>query len=431
MIYGWIQLLLLAVYVTMQISNAFRAQKGLTRSVHMLQRHASVALPTLGNRISQQPFKMMKTGTRALSFALAALSTSASAPVTVTTKPVEYFRKDYKPLPFKAPEIYMDLKLGLSDTTVTTKTTIERVASAGEDLVFNGEETLELLGVRVGGAELTKDMYTVLPDGSLKIFAAHLPSSSKFEIETTVRLNPEKNLALSGLYASSGMLCTQCEAMGFRRITYSFDRPDNLSRYKVRLEGDTKAFPILLSNGNRIDGGSLPGGKHFAVWEDPFLKPSYLFAVVAGNLGFIEDTYKTTSGKTVKLGIFSDKENVAKLDHAMYSLKESMRWDENTFGLECDLDVYNIVATNDFNMGAMENKGLNVFNSAYVLADPKTATDVDYERILAVIAHEYFHNWTGNRVTVRDWFQLTLKEGLTVFRDQWFSSDATSKAVKR
>ena len=199
----------------------------------------------------------------------------------------------------------------------------------------------------------------------------------------------------------------------------------------MRLEGNKKDFPILLSNGNKIEEGKIDSDKHWALWEDPFPKPSYLFALVAGNLGFIEDSYKTTSGKTVKLGIFSDKENVAKLDHAMFSLKESMKWDESTFGLECDLDVYNVVATNDFNMGAMENKGLNIFNSAYVLADPKTATDVDYERILAVIAHEYFHNWTGNRVTVRDWFQLTLKEGLTVFRDQWFSSDVTSKAVKR
>ena len=271
-----------------------------------------------------------------------------------------------------------------------------------------------------------------MPDGDLKISADAIPmTADSFEVETTVRLQPMKNLALSGLYASSGMLCTQCEAMGFRRITYSFDRPDTLSRYKVRLEGDKNTFPVLLSNGNKIDEGDLGTNRHFALWEDPFPKPSYLFALVAGNLGYIESSYKTRSGKNVKLGIFSDPENSGKLDHAMYSIKESMRWDEDTFGLECDLDVYNIVATNDFNMGAMENKGLNIFNSAYVLADPRTATDLDYERILAVIAHEYFHNWTGNRVTVRDWFQLTLKEGLTVFRDQWFSSDATSKAVKR
>jgi aminopeptidase N len=188
---------------------------------------------------------------------------------------------------------------------------------------------------------------------------------------------------------------------------------------------------LLLSNGNLIDSGVINEDTHWTLWEDPFLKPSYLFALVAGDLGYIKDTYTTKSGKQVSLGIYSDKENVGKLSHAMYSLKRSMQWDEDTFNLECDLDLYNIVATKDFNMGAMENKGLNIFNSAYVLADPSTATDTDYENILGVIAHEYFHNWTGNRVTVRDWFQLTLKEGLTVFRDQWFSSDVTSHAVKR
>ena len=219
--------------------------------------------------------------------------------------------------------------------------------------------------------------------------------------------------------------------MGFRRIVYHLDRPDVLTKYIVRLEADKSKFPVLLSNGNKLDGGDLSNGRHWSLWQDPFPKPSYLFALVAGDLGSIHDEYVTTSGRKVQLGIFSDKENSNKLSHAMYSIKESMKWDEETFGLECDLDIYNIVATNDFNMGAMENKGLNIFNSAYVLADSKTATDGDYERILGVIAHEYFHNWTGNRVTVRDWFQLTLKEGLTVFRDQWFSSDATSQAVKR
>jgi aminopeptidase N len=219
--------------------------------------------------------------------------------------------------------------------------------------------------------------------------------------------------------------------MGFRRIAYHLDRPDILTKYIVRLEADKSKYPVLLSNGNKLDSGDLPNGRHWSLWQDPFPKPSYLFALVAGDLGGIQDEYITTSGRKVQLGIFSDKANCNKLAHAMYSIKESMKWDEQTFGLECDLDVYNIVATNDFNMGAMENKGLNIFNSAYVLADSKTATDGDYERILGVIAHEYFHNWTGNRVTVRDWFQLTLKEGLTVFRDQWFSSDATSQAVKR
>lgn len=265
----------------------------------------------------------------------------------------------------------------------------------------------------------------------LTISAAALPDEP-FELTTVVNIKPDKNLALSGLYQSgSNLLCTQCEAMGFRRIAFHLDRPDILTIYTVRLEGDKALYPILLSNGNMVAAGDLGGNKHYTVWEDPFPKPSYLFALVAGDLGSIHDEYTTASGRRVKLGIFSDKENAGKLGHAMYSIKESMRWDEEVFGLECDLDVYNIVATNDFNMGAMENKGLNIFNSAYVLADSLTATDNDYERILGVIGHEYFHNWTGNRVTVRDWFQLTLKEGLTVFRDQWFSSDKTSHAVKR
>jgi len=304
------------------------------------------------------------------------------------------------------------------------------------DLELDGEDLL-LMSVKINGKALSEEAYSV-SEGKLKIFAASLPTDAKktFELETTVKLSPEKNLALSGLYTSGGsLLCTQCEAMGFRRIAYHLDRPDVLTKYKVRLEADKAAFPLLLSNGNMIESGPVVDGakqgRHYAIWEDPFPKPSYLFALVAGDLGAIHSTYTTKSGRVVKLGIFSDKENAGKLEHAMYSIKESLKWDEDTFGLECDLDVYNIVATNDFNMGAMENKGLNIFNSAYVLADPATATDVDYERILGVIAHEYFHNWTGNRVTVRDWFQLTLKEGLTVFRDQWFSSDVTSHAVKR
>jgi len=252
-----------------------------------------------------------------------------------------------------------------------------------------------------------------------------------FTLQTKVLIKPEANFELSGFYKSGSAYCTQCEAEGFRRITYYLDRPDVMARFKVRIEADKTELPLLLSNGNKVATGELAGGRHFAEWEDPFPKPSYLFAVVAGDLGSIVDTYKTTSGRYVRLEIFSEHDNVDKLEHAMTSLKKSMKWDEDVYGLEYDLDIYNIVAVNDFNMGAMENKGLNVFNTAFVLAKPETATDTDYERIEGVIAHEYFHNWSGNRVTCQDWFQLTLKEGLTVFRDQQFSADMGSAAVKR
>lgn len=345
------------------------------------------------------------------------------------TKPTEYFRLDYKPSNFLIPEIHLRFQLDESNTIVTTKSTIVPQLTA-TDLVLHGED-LELMEVKVNDKVLSADQFTATK-AELTIVASAIPTGS-FELETTVRLHPDKNLALSGLYKSSSsrLLSTQCEAMGFRRIAYHLDRPDVLSKYTVRLEADKGKFPVLLSNGNQIDSGVGSDGTHFSVWEDPFPKPCYLFALVAGDLGSIHSTYTTTSGRVVKLGIYSDKENSGQLEHAMYSIKESMKWDEDTFGLECDLDIYNIVATNDFNMGAMENKGLNIFNSAYTLADPRTATDTDFERILGVIGHEYFHNWTGNRVTVRDWFQLTLKEGLTVFRDQWFTSDLTSAAVKR
>lgn len=361
-----------------------------------------------------------------------AYSTSSSAAAMASTPPTvpkEYFRKDYKSSDYLIDEINLDFQLSAVDTLVTTTSNISRSStSSGADLVLDGEE-LDLLELLIDNIVVPKDKYSYVKD---KLIIAADVTSSSFVLTTKVKLHPEKNLALSGLYASgSSLLCTQCEAMGFRRITFHLDRPDVLSRYKVRLEGDKSVHPILLSNGNNIDSGELDNNRHFSVWEDPFPKPSYLFALVAGDLGSIHSEYTTTSGRVVKLGIYSDKENAGKLEHAMDSIKQSMKWDEDTFGLECDLDIYNIVATNDFNMGAMENKGLNIFNSAYVLAQSSTATDGDYERILGVIAHEYFHNWTGNRVTVRDWFQLTLKEGLTVFRDQWFTSDATSHAVKR
>jgi len=252
-----------------------------------------------------------------------------------------------------------------------------------------------------------------------------------FVLTTTVSIAPQKNTQLSGLYKSSGMYVTQCEAEGFRRITYFQDRPDVMAKYEVRVEADKSKYPLLLSNGNEVSQGEAKDGRHWASFVDPFPKPSYLFALVAGDLGGIESSFVTSSGRTVRLALWSEYENVDQLDWAMQSLKDSMKWDEDTYGCEYDLDVYHIVAVNDFNMGAMENKGLNVFNTAAVLAKPSTATDADFERVQSIVAHEYFHNWSGNRVTCRDWFQLTLKEGLTVFRDQHFSQDMTSAAVRR
>ena len=250
-------------------------------------------------------------------------------------------------------------------------------------------------------------------------------------MDTTVEINPLANTALSGLYVSDGMFCTQCEAEGFRRITYSLDRPDNMSVYSVRMVADKAAFPVLLSNGNEVARGMLPGGRHFAEWHDPFPKPSYLFALVAGDLAHVEDHFVTRSGRRVKLGIYVTHGNEDKVAFAMGALKRSMKWDEDAFGREYDLDVFNIVAVGAFNFGAMENKGLNIFNDKLILARPDTATDTDYDLIEAVIGHEYFHNWSGNRVTCRDWFQLSLKEGFTVFRDQSFSADMRSAAVER
>nr|WP_202899320.1 M1 family aminopeptidase [Kordiimonas gwangyangensis] len=252
-----------------------------------------------------------------------------------------------------------------------------------------------------------------------------------FTLTVVTELRPKENTRLEGLYFSGGNYCTQCEAEGFRHITYYLDRPDVLARYNVRIEADKAKFPVLLSNGNPGAMGDLAGGRHFAEWHDPHPKPAYLFAMVAGKLGCLTDSFTTASGKEVTLNIYAAEADLAKCDYAMASLQRSMKWDEEVFGLEYDLDVYNIVAVSDFNMGAMENKGLNVFNTKYVLASPATATDADFDHVEGVIGHEYFHNWTGNRVTCRDWFQLSLKEGLTVFRDQEFSSDMTSRAVKR
>jgi len=349
--------------------------------------------------------------------------------------PVEVFRNDYKPLTNIVSKINMDFIIQDGKTTITSEMTIEvnpNGPGAG-DLVLDGDETcVSLMELSIDGKELKEGSDYELSPGKLVIKGSVMNGGAGV-LRTVVETVPEENTQLSGLYKSGPMYCTQCEAMGFRRITYYPDRPDNMAVFdKIRIEADKGSYPVLLGNGNLLEKGDLDtDGRHYAIWSDPFPKPSYLFCIVAGNLGSVKDSYTTLSGKKVHLEIFSEKENVSKLDYAMESLKRSMKWDEDKFGLEYDLGIYNIVAVNDFNMGAMENKGLNVFNTAYVLADPATATDVDYGRVEGVIGHEYFHNWTGNRVTCRDWFQLTLKEGLTVFRDQEFSGDMGSNAVKR
>ncbi|HJP02602.1 MAG TPA: aminopeptidase N [Planctomycetota bacterium] len=350
---------------------------------------------------------------------------------TTTTPPrtaTVHHRADYR-LPDHLIDT-VDLRFDLHEdrVDVTALLAVRRnPASDGANapLVLDGEQ-LELLSVSLDGKRLTETAYSV--DEETLTLAA-VPDS--FTLETLVRIRPQDNTSFEGLYRSGGTFCTQCEAEGFRRITYFLDRPDVMATYTVTIEGDRERTPVLLSNGNMTDSGDAGNGRHWARHEDPFCKPCYLFALVAGDLESIEDTYTTASGRSVRLSIHVEAENIDRCDHAMASLKKAMEWDEQVYGLECDLDEYKIVATNDFNMGAMENKGLNVFNSLFVLARPDTATDANYEAVEGVIAHEYFHNWTGNRVTCRDWFQLSLKEGLTVFRDQEFSADMTSRAVKR
>ncbi len=298
-------------------------------------------------------------------------------------------------------------------------------ASNDKNLVLHGEQ-LKLVEVKIDDKKLSDQEYSV---SSEALTIQNVPD--RFVLSTVVEIDPAQNTALEGLYLSSGNYCTQCEAEGFRKITYYLDRPDVMAIFSVRIEADQVKIPVMLSNGNRISEGELEGGRHYAQWHDPYPKPSYLFALVAGDLSCCRDKYTTKSGREVSLEIYTEAHNADKCDHAIASLKKAMQWDEDTFNLEYDLDTYMIVAVDDFNMGAMENKGLNVFNSKCVLASSKTSTDADYMSIEAVIAHEYFHNWTGNRVTCRDWFQLSLKEGLTVFRDQEFTSDVTSRAVKR
>jgi len=292
-------------------------------------------------------------------------------------------------------------------------------------LILNGEK-LKLISLKVNGVVLEPSGYRVTAE-ALEITG--LPDEFYLEIETEIE--PQENKALEGLYKSGDIFCTQNESEGFRHITYYLDRPDVMAKFKTRIQADKLSYPILLSNGNPIDQGDLPEGRHFVTWQDPFMKPCYLFALVAGNLGMIEDCFRTGGGRNIDLRIYVDKGNEDRAAHAMDCLKKAMKWDEDVFGREYDLDIYMIVAVDSFNFGAMENKGLNIFNSQCLLASPKTATDRDFENILGVVGHEYFHNWTGNRITCRDWFQITLKEGLTIFRDQEFSADMTSRPVQR
>jgi len=333
-------------------------------------------------------------------------------------------REDYTPFAWILQATQLDFRLGLSATRVTATLSVERnpAADASPELRLNGD-SLTAESVNVDGAPADwrmdgPDLIVTLPG------AAH-----KVTIVTTI--DPSANTQLMGLYASSGMLCTQCESEGFRRITFFPDRPDVLSTYAVRMEGDKALFPILLCNGNRVGEGEGADGTHWAEWHDPWPKPSYLFALVAGDLVANSKPFTTASGRVVECNVWVREEDLERTDHALESLHRSMKWDEEVFGREYDLDLYNIVAVSDFNMGAMENKGLNVFNTKYVLADPDTATDGDFDAVEGVIAHEYFHNWSGNRVTCRDWFQLSLKEGFTVLRDQLFSQDMRGAAVKR
>jgi aminopeptidase N len=335
-------------------------------------------------------------------------------------------REDYRPPDWLVPEIALKFTLGIEKTGVQARLAVERNANGSQDnapLLLNGDE-LKPIGVWVDGG--LSDNWT-MQGGDLLIPL----EGNAHEVAIETEINPSANSKLTGLYASGDMLCTQCEAEGFRRITFFPDRPDVLSRYRVRMEGDADAFPVLLSNGNRVAHGEPPDGRHWAEWEDPFPKPCYLFALVAGNLRANRDSFTTMSGRTVDLAIWVREADLPKTSHAMESLKLAMAWDEKVYGREYDLDQFNIVAVSDFNMGAMENKSLNIFNSAYVLADQETATDADFDNIARVVGHEYFHNWSGNRVTCRDWFQLSLKEGFTVFRDQSFGADIGSAPVKR
>jgi len=336
------------------------------------------------------------------------------------------YLKEYKKPDFLIDHVELTFELHDEQTRViSVLRLIRNTSDKASPLILMGE-CLELGTVKIDNALLDNNAY-VVSDTTLTI--SDVPDNFSLEIETFIK--PQENFSLEGLYKSSGNYCTQCEAEGFRKITYFLDRPDVMALFSTTIVADKKKYPVLLSNGNPEASGEYDDGRHWAKWQDPYKKPCYLFALVAGDLSFIEDRFTTMSGRDVSCRIYVQHHNIDQCDHAMQSLKKSMRWDEETFGRECDLDVYNIVAVDDFNMGAMENKGLNVFNSKYVLARQETATDTDFMGIEGVIGHEYLHNWSGNRVTCRDWFQLTLKEGLTVFRDQQFTADMNSAAPKR
>ncbi|BFU59737.1 MULTISPECIES: aminopeptidase N [Rodentibacter] len=336
------------------------------------------------------------------------------------------YRKDYKQPDFTVTDIYLDVHLDPQRTVVTATTQFKRLNNEATHLRLDGH-SFQFSSIKFNGEPFTA--YQQDSEGLTLDLTAK--SAVEFSLEIVTILIPAENTSLQGLYQSGEGVCTQCEAEGFRQITYMLDRPDVLARYTTKITADKAKYPYLLSNGNRIAEGDLEDGRHWVEWNDPFPKPSYLFALVAGDFDLLQDKFITKSGKEVALELYVDRGNLDRAGWAMESLKKAMKWDEDRFNLEYDLDIYMIVAVDFFNMGAMENKGLNIFNSKFVLANPQTATDDDYHAIESVIAHEYFHNWTGNRITCRDWFQLSLKEGLTVFRDQEFSSDTGSRAVNR
>jgi aminopeptidase N len=333
--------------------------------------------------------------------------------------------KDYRPPAFRIPEIALDFRLDGEATRVTATMRVERVSASNEPLRLDGHG-LKLISLKLNGVDVEASAYAA-DAASLTLRAP----PDAFTLDIITEIAPAANTALEGLYMSNGIYCTQCEPEGFRCITYFLDRPDNLARYETRIEGTKAAAPVLLSNGNLVESGDLPDGRHFARWRDPFPKPSYLFALVAGDLGHIRDRFVTMSGREVDLRVYVEHGNENKAAYAMDSLKRAMRWDEEAYGREYDLDIFMIVAVSAFNFGAMENKGLNIFNDKVLLASPETATDDDYARIESVVAHEYFHNWTGDRITCRDWFQLSLKEGLTVYREAGFAGDMRSHSVRR
>ncbi|KAF6162226.1 hypothetical protein GIB67_008355 [Kingdonia uniflora] len=435
-----------------RVSLVHHPTKSLSRNQHYI---TSVVTCRRSHQFLYPSSSRVKLANRRLTCSVATQPLPTQSEESKMDTPKEIFLKDYK-----MPDYYfdkVDLKFALGEESTIVSSTIDvypRVEGTSAPLVLNGLD-LKLVSIKINGNEVEGNSnnlqvkyekhppwcssggdceFDIHKEGfhldSRYLTLTSVPSGT-FTLEIVTEIHPEKNTSLEGLYKSSGNFCTQCEAEGFRKITFYQDRPDVMAKYTCRVEADKSLYPVLLSNGNLTGQGDLEGGRHYALWEDPHKKPCYLFALVAGKLESRDDTFVTRSGRNVSLRIWTPSHDIPKTVHAMYSLKAAMKWDEEVFGLEYDLDLFNIVAVPDFNMGAMENKSLNIFNSKLVLASPETASDGDYAAILGVIGHEYFHNWTGNRVTCRDWFQLSLKEGLTVFRDQEFSSDMGSRTVKR